>query len=39
LIDDKRDIWLLALTTTRNTAGIARLNLASGEFILTEIPS
>jgi DNA mismatch repair protein MutS len=21
LLDDKRDIWLLALTTTRNTAG------------------
>ena len=39
LIDDKRDIWLLALTITRNTAGLARLNLASGEFILTEVPS
>ncbi len=39
LIDDKQDIWLLALTTTRNTAGLARLNLASGEFILTEVPS
>ena len=38
LIDDKRDIWLLALTTTRNSAGLARLNLASGEFILTEVP-
>jgi DNA mismatch repair protein MutS len=37
LLDDKRDVWLLALTTTRNTAGLARLNLASGEFILTEI--
>ncbi len=39
LLDDKRDNWLLAVTTTRNTCGIARLNLASGEFILTEIPS
>jgi len=39
LLDDKRDIWLLALTTTRNTAGLARLNLASGEFILTEVPA
>ncbi|MDP3538614.1 MAG: DNA mismatch repair protein MutS [Azonexus sp.] len=39
LIDDKQDIWLLALSTTRNTAGLARLNLASGEFILTEVPS
>jgi DNA mismatch repair protein MutS len=38
LIDDKQDIWLLAITTVRNTAGLARLNLASGEFILTEIP-
>jgi len=38
LIDDKQDIWLLAITTARNTAGLARLNLASGEFILTEIP-
>jgi len=38
LIDDKQDIWLLALTTNRNTAGLARLNLASGEFILTEVP-
>lgn len=39
LVDDKRDLWLLALTTIRNTAGLARLNLASGEFILTEVPS
>ena len=38
LIDDKQDIWLLAVTTQRNTAGIARLNLASGEFILIEVP-
>ena len=39
LLDDKRDVWLLALTTTRNTTGMARLNLASGEFILTEVPA
>lgn len=38
LIDDKQDIWLLAVATQRNTAGIARLNLASGEFILIEVP-
>jgi DNA mismatch repair protein MutS len=38
LLDDKRDNWLLALTTSRQTAGLARLNLASGEFILTEVP-
>jgi DNA mismatch repair protein MutS len=39
LIDDKQDIWLLSVTTLRNTAGIARLNLASGEFILVEVPA
>ncbi|PKO35708.1 MAG: DNA mismatch repair protein MutS [Betaproteobacteria bacterium HGW-Betaproteobacteria-7] len=39
LIDDKLDIWLLAVTTLRNMAGIARLNLASGEFILIEVPA
>ncbi len=38
LLDDKRDVWLLALNTIRGTTGLARLNLASGEFILTEIP-
>jgi DNA mismatch repair protein MutS len=39
LIDDKQDIWLLSVTTLRSTAGIARLNLASGEFILLEVPA
>lgn len=39
LIDDKQDIWLLAVTTLRNTAGVARLNLASGDFILIEVPT
>jgi DNA mismatch repair protein MutS len=39
LLDDKRDIWLLALSSLRNTSGLARLNLASGEFILTEVPN
>ncbi len=37
LIDDKQDVWLLAIAVQRGTAGIARLNLASGEFILLEI--
>ncbi|MBS1189024.1 MAG: mutS [Rhodocyclaceae bacterium] len=37
LLDDKRDNWLLALATSRQTAGLARLNLASGQFILTEV--
>ncbi len=39
LIDDKQDLWLLAVTTLRNTAGIARLNLASGDFVLLEVPA
>ena len=39
LVDDKTDLWLVAVTTQRNTAGIARLNLASGEFILIEAPA
>ena len=38
LLDDKRDVLLLALTTHRRTAGMAWLNLASGEFRLCEIP-
>ncbi|MBS1197087.1 MAG: mismatch repair protein MutS [Proteobacteria bacterium] len=38
LLDDKRDNWLLALCFHKQTAGLARLNLASGEFILTEVP-
>ena len=38
LLDDKRDNWLLALNVGKYTAGLARLNLASGEFILTEVP-
>ncbi|HRE15917.1 MAG TPA: DNA mismatch repair protein MutS, partial [Rhodocyclaceae bacterium] len=37
LLDDKRDNWLLALQTGKNLIGLARLNLTSGEFILTEI--
>ena len=37
LIDDNQDIWLLSVTTLRNSAGIARLNLASGDFILIEV--
>jgi DNA mismatch repair protein MutS len=39
MIDDKQDLWLLAVTSQRNTAGIARLNLASGEFVLLEVPA
>jgi len=39
LLDDRRDSWLLALCVHRNTVGLARLNLASGEFILTETGS
>ncbi|HNE42839.1 MAG TPA: DNA mismatch repair protein MutS, partial [Rhodocyclaceae bacterium] len=39
LLDDKRDTWLLALAQSRQTVGLARLNLASGEFLLTEVPA
>ena len=43
LLDDKRDNWLLAVcpggTAHRPLAGLARLNLTSGAFILTEIPA
>ena len=38
LIDDRQDVWLLALVVQRTTAGMARLNLANGEFILLEVP-
>ncbi len=38
LLDDKRDVLLLALSTTRQLAGMAWLNLASGEFRLCEVP-
>jgi len=37
LLDDKRDNWLLAVHASKQLIGLARLNLASGEFILTEI--
>ena len=37
LLDDRRDYWLLALCAHRNTIGLARLNVASGAFILTEV--
>ena len=37
LLDDKHDVLLLALTLTRQSAGLAWLNLASGEFRLCEI--
>ena len=39
LLDDKRDSWLLALSFHKQRAGLARLNLASGEFVLTEVPA
>ncbi len=37
LLDEKRDILLLALAVTRQAAGLAWLNLASGEFRVTEV--
>ena len=37
LLDDKRDSLLMALTTSRHGAGLAWLNLASGEFRVCEV--
>jgi DNA mismatch repair protein MutS len=37
LLDEKRDILLLALATTKQVAGLAWLNLASGEFRICEV--
>ena len=37
LLDEKRDTLLLALCTNKNQAGLAWLNLASGEFRVSEI--
>lgn len=38
LLDEKSDSLLLALQVIRQTAGLAWLNLASGEFLLAEVP-
>jgi DNA mismatch repair protein MutS len=38
LLDSKRDCWLAAIVTAGKRAGIARLNLASGAFVLTDVP-
>jgi DNA mismatch repair protein MutS len=37
LLDERRDVFLLAVASGRQKLGLARLNLASGEFVLTEI--
>ncbi|MCF8158133.1 MAG: DNA mismatch repair protein MutS [Burkholderiaceae bacterium] len=37
LLDDTRDSWLLALCFGEGLVGLARINLASGELILSEI--
>ncbi|MBI4740130.1 MAG: DNA mismatch repair protein MutS [Betaproteobacteria bacterium] len=37
LLDDKRDVLLLAISATRQLAGLAWLNLASGEFRVSEV--
>ena len=39
LMEDRKDVLLMALTQNRQQVGLARLNLASGEFVLTEIPA
>jgi DNA mismatch repair protein MutS len=36
LLDDTRDNWLLALSFGEGLVGFARINLASGDFILSE---
>jgi DNA mismatch repair protein MutS len=38
LMDERKDIWLLSLCQGGEQMGLARLNLASGAFVLTEIP-
>jgi len=37
LLDEKRDILLMAVAVTRQAAGLAWLNLASGEFRVSEV--
>ena len=37
LLDEKRDILLLAVAVTKQVAGLAWLNLASGEFRVSEV--
>ena len=37
LLDEKRDILLMAVAVTRQATGLAWLNLASGEFRVTEV--
>ncbi len=37
LLDDKRDVLLLSIATTQRQAGLAWLNLASGEFRVCEV--
>lgn len=39
LLDDTRDNWLLALCFGEGLVGLARINLASGDLILSEIAS
>ncbi|MDR2637051.1 MAG: DNA mismatch repair protein MutS [Zoogloeaceae bacterium] len=39
LLEERKDSLLMALCLQRQQIGLARLNLASGEFILTEIPA
>jgi len=38
LLEERRDSWLLALARQNRRVGLARLNLVSGAFILTEVP-
>ena len=38
LLEAKRDCWLAAYAPSAKRAGVARLNLASGAFVLTDVP-
>jgi DNA mismatch repair protein MutS len=39
LLDEKRDSILLAIASRKNVLGLAWLNLASGRFVVTELPA
>jgi len=39
LLDAKRDCWLAAVVAEGKRVGIARLDLASGQLVLTDVPA
>ena len=38
LLDARRDCWLAAMVVDGKRAGLARLELATGQFVLTDVP-